>query len=106
MTPALVWILETHFLSDLVLSSHHQEVFFVTANSETFVETSSVINNQIERATEESGWTIAAANGTNTTLGMSNMLVENNTNVKVSRAGPLYGIVGKLHLNNDNSLST
>lgn len=71
------------FHSNLILP-YHQEVFFVTDNSETFVDTSSVINNRIERTAEESGWTIAAANGTNSTIGMNNMLIENNTNVKVS----------------------
>jgi len=62
----------------------------VTDNSATFVDTTSIINNQIERTPEEGGWTIGAANGINTTLGMNNMLIENNTNVQVS-----YLSVGK-----------
>lgn len=62
-----------------------KEVFYATQNSETFVETSSVVSNQIERTEEEGGWSIGVANGTNSTVGMNNMLIEGNTNVTVRR---------------------
>lgn len=60
------------------------EVFFASDNSGTFVDTTSVVNNQIGRSSEETGWIIGSANGTNTTFGMNNMLIEANTNIRVS----------------------
>ena len=62
------------------------EVFFVSGSSETFVDTTTIVNNRIDQSLEETGWIIGAANGTNTTFGMNNMLIEGNTNIRVSFA--------------------
>jgi hypothetical protein len=62
---------------------NYQEVFYATRNSETFVNTTTVVGNLISRTEEEGGWTIGAANGTSR-LGMNNMLIEGNINVQVS----------------------
>jgi hypothetical protein len=72
-----------------------QEVFYATQNSKTFVESSSVVFNQIERTEGEGGWSIGVANGTTSTVGMNNMLIEGNTNVKV-RGHLLYSRLSTL----------
>lgn len=58
------------------------EVFFATDNSELFVETSSVVFNEIVRTEEEGGWSIGSVRGTNSTVGMNNMRIEGNANVQ------------------------
>jgi len=49
------------------------------------VNTTSVVTNRIQRTDEEGGWTIGAANGTNSVVRLENVTIAGNTNIQVSR---------------------